>query len=305
MTPYMVGEVHYYSTEIQGELVLFDCGPPTAEGVAELERSVDLKRLKHLFITHCHVDHYGLAAYIEEHSDARIHFPRHDALRLRRGRDWMAAMQSLLMSAGFDAEYIRGLKGVFEADRTPCPRSFSIAEDSPELPRLGISCLSCPGHSQSDLVYLHERFAVTGDMLLRDIFQSPLLAPDIEELSRRFSNYETYCSSIVKLAGLRGVTILPSHRGFVGGVDETVLFYVRKLLERAGEVKRYSELETAREVVERIFGAALTDPLIIYLKVSEIYFMRDFLSDPARLKQSLQLIGLFGRVKDLYHAVTA
>ena len=75
MTPYMVGEVHYYSTEINGELVLFDTGPPTPGGLAELVRTVDLKRLKHLFVTHCHVDHYGLAAHIESHSAARRHGP--------------------------------------------------------------------------------------------------------------------------------------------------------------------------------------------------------------------------------------
>jgi 2,4-dienoyl-CoA reductase (NADPH2) len=36
MTPYLVGEVHFYSTEIDRELVLFDTGPPTPEAVAVL-----------------------------------------------------------------------------------------------------------------------------------------------------------------------------------------------------------------------------------------------------------------------------
>ena len=34
-TPYMVGEVHFYSAELNGELVLFDTGPPTPEGEAD------------------------------------------------------------------------------------------------------------------------------------------------------------------------------------------------------------------------------------------------------------------------------
>jgi len=305
MTPYMVGEVHFYSTEIEGELVLFDTGPPTPEGLAELERTVDLKRLKHLFVTHCHVDHYGLAAHIEAHSAAQIYFPRNDALRLRRLDEWMAGLQELLVSAGFDAGFGRRLQEIFQAHQTlpPRPNDFRIVEESEAPERLGISILPCPGHSQSDLVYLHDGFAVTGDILLRDIFQSPLLDLDAVSFSGRFKNYDAYCTSLVRLVALRGLVILPAHREYVEGVDETVVFYIRKLLERAGQVKRFAELEKVSEVVKRIFGAALVDPFVIYLKVSEIYFMRDFLAEPTKLKHSLEQIGLFDQVSELYHSV--
>ena len=84
----------------------------------------------------------------------------------------------------------------------PFPSSFLVAEnDLPE--RLGIEVLACPGHSQSDLVYVGEDWAVTGDTLLRGVFQSPLLDVDLET-GGRFKNYEAYCSTIVKLAGLNG-----------------------------------------------------------------------------------------------------
>ena len=302
MTPYMVGEVHYYSTEVDGELILFDTGPPTQEGILELERSVDLKRLKHLFITHCHLDHYGLAAYIESRSDARVYFPRNDVIRLRRLDQWWAGLQELLILAGFGPEIGRSL---FEGHQPqpPRPKNFCSVEDS-ELPeRLGVGFLPCPGHSQSDLVYLHEGCAVTGDILLRDIFQTPLLEPDVENFSGRFRNYDAYCASLVNLSTLRGMTILPAHRGYVDGVDQTLLFYLRKLLERAGQVKLFAELEKVSDVVRRIFGAALVDPFFIYLKTSEIYFMRDFLAQPAELKLALERIGLFDQVRDLYESL--
>jgi hydroxyacylglutathione hydrolase len=304
MTPYMVGEVHFYTTEIDGELVLFDTGPPTAAAVAELERSVDLKNLKHLFVTHCHVDHYGLAAYIERHSAAQIYLPRNDVHKLRRIDEWMPALLALLDSAGFDLEFCRSLQHCFEAETVALtPTSFTITEESPEPARLGISLLPCPGHSPSDLVFVHDNEAVTGDTLLRDLFQSPLLSPDSEDFSRHFRNYDAYCGSLAKLATLRGLTILPAHREGVRGVDDTIVFYVRKLLERGGQVKRFAELETVREVIERIFGSALANPVLIYLKVSEIYFMRDFLADPLRLRRALEQIGLFDKVRELFDSV--
>ena len=56
----------------------------------------------------------------------------------------------------------------------PFPENYLVAEhDLPE--RLGIEVLACPGHSQSDLVYAGADWAVTGDTLLKGIFQSPLL----------------------------------------------------------------------------------------------------------------------------------
>jgi hydroxyacylglutathione hydrolase len=301
----MVGEVHYYSTEIEGELVLFDTGPPTHEGLAELERSVDLKRLKHLFITHCHVDHYGLAAHIEANSGAQIHFPRQDVLRLRRLDEWRAGLQELLVDAGFEAELGLRLQAEFQAHQTfpPCPKEYDIVEDSDIPEKLGIAILPCPGHSQSDLVYLQDGFAVTGDVLLRGIFQSPLLDLDAESFQGRFKTYDAYCTTLLNLPVLRGKEILPAHREYVEGVDETVVFYLTKLLERAGQVQRFAELEKVSEVVKRIFGAALIDPFVIYLKASEIYFMRDFLANPAKLKSSLLQVGLFDRVREGYQAV--
>lgn len=304
MTPYMVGEVHYYSTEIGGELVLFDTGPPTPEAIVELERSVDLKRLKHLFVTHCHIDHDGLAAYIEEHSDARIFFPAKDIARLRRGEEWVEGFRSLITSAGFPAELSRSLLDAFHTPHR-YPERFEAAEESDSAARLGISVIDCSGHSQSDLVYVVNGQAVTGDILLRDIFQSSELTPSADDPFTRFSNYHAYCKSIPRIVGLRGLTILPAHRYSIDGVDETVLFYIRKLLERARLVKRYAGIEKVSEVVASICGDTPVAPVITYIKASEIYFLRDFLADPGPLKAALEGVDLFDGVRELYSAALA
>ena len=53
-TPYMVGPVHCYTTEVNGELVLFDTGPPTSSAEHYHTKHIDLASLKYVFITHCH-----------------------------------------------------------------------------------------------------------------------------------------------------------------------------------------------------------------------------------------------------------
>jgi len=305
-TPYMVGEAHFYSTEINGELVLFDTGPATPQALAYLRDQIDVERLKYLFITHCHVDHYGLAAYIGQNTAAEICIPKKDAVKLTRHEERLTHIQNLLNGYGFDDAFAGRLRGSFEKNKIfpGIPEKFTIVEESDVPEKLGITWLSCPGHSQSDLVYLCGEHAVAGDVLIRTIFQAPLLDVDLETFSGRFKNYDAYCTSLLNLHKLSGYEIHPGHREYVESLDDTILFYVRKLMERAAQVKRFSDVESVRDVVSRLFGETLAEPFFVYLKVSEIVFMRDFLAEPNKLKSSLERIGLFDGVRDLYAAVT-
>jgi hydroxyacylglutathione hydrolase len=305
-TPYMVGEAHFYSTEIDGELVLFDTGPATPEALACLSERIDLDRLRFLFITHCHADHYGLAAHIAQNSSAVILLPRLDAVKFRRHAERLLHIERLLVESGFDDDYIAQLRGMFDRHRVfpTVPERFEIVEESALPAQLGISWLPCPGHSQSDLVYLWGRYAITGDVLLRDIFQAPLLDVDLATFAGRFCNYDAYCSSLVKLFSLQGYEILPGHRRYVESLDETIVFYVSKLMERTIQVKRFAGVESIREVIGKLFDKGFTDPFFVYLKVSEIVFMRDFLAEPEKLRHALEQFGLFGHVSRLYTDIT-
>ena len=300
----MVGEVHFYSAELDGALALFDTGPPTPEGEAALREAVDLKRLKYLFITHCHVDHYGLANHLLENSCAEIYIARKDAIKFARHADRMACMAGLLGRYGFGPEFVRQLRDSFERHKVfPArPERYRIVEEATELRELGLNWLACPGHSQSDLVYLVGDCAVTGDILLRSIFQAPLLDIDMDTFAGRFRNYDAYCASLGQLVQLRGLRIMPGHRESVGGVDEAILFYVTTLLERSAKLLPFRGV-AVHEMIEQLFQGRLTDPFHVYLKVSEIVFMLDFLENPELLKSSLERIGLFDQVAELYQTV--
>ena len=300
----MVGEVHFYSAELDGALALFDTGPPTPEGEAALREAVDLKRLKYLFITHCHVDHYGLANHLLENSCAEIYIARKDAIKFARHADRMACMAGLLGHYGFGPEFVRQLRDSFERHKvfTARPERYRIVEEATGLRELGLDWLACPGHSQSDLVYLVGDCAVTGDILLRSIFQAPLLDIDMDTFAGRFRNYDAYCASLGQLVQLRGLRIMPGHRESVGGVDEAILFYVTTLLERSAKLLPFRGV-AVHEMIEHLFQGRLTDPFHVYLKVSEIVFMLDFLENPELLKSSLERIGLFDQVAELYRTV--
>jgi len=299
-TPYPVGPVHCYSTELNGELVLFDTGPPTAEAQEYLRTHLDLKRLRHVIISHCHIDHYGLAHWLETEYDVTIYLPFRDSLKIVRHRERLDRIYMLLLQYGFDSEYLDRLRGSMEDGSVfpILPQNYRIIEE--ELPpQLGIEAVSCPGHSQSDLVLTGSDWAVSGDVLLRGIFQSPLL--DVDLLSeQRFRNYDAYCSTLKKLAALRDKKILPGHRESIESVDACILFYVGKLLERSSRIKLLPLGLSIAEVVARLFPEQSERPFLTFLKASEIVFIRDFLARPDPLREVLQQIDLFQPLAELY-----
>ena len=302
-TPYPVGPVHCYSIESAGELILIDTGPPTGTARAYLQQALPLDKLRHVIVTHCHIDHYGLVAWLEREYGATIYLPYRDSLKIARHGERLDKLAALLADLGYDQDYLLRFRADTDNDKVfpEFPQAHKVIEtDLPE--HLGIRVLACPGHSQSDLVLTGPDWAVTGDVMLRGIFQSPLL--DIDLLTgQRFRNYDAYCASLLQLATLRDKQILPGHRRSIESVDANILFYAGKLLERSVRIKALEAHLPVAELVPQLLGADLSHSFLVYLKASELVFMRDFLEQPELLRQSLEEIGLFSPVARLFESV--
>jgi glyoxylase-like metal-dependent hydrolase (beta-lactamase superfamily II) len=299
-TDYLVGPVHCYSGELGGDLVLFDTGPPTSEAQVCLREELDLSRLRHVVITHYHIDHCGLASWLEKESDAYLYLPYRDTLKINGHEERLEKLAELLLQTGFDQRYLENFLKVMNTDEVfpEFPEKFLTVESG--LPEhLGIEVIACPGHSQSDLVLAGPDWAVTGDVLLKGIFQAPLLDIDLET-GERFRNYEAYCTTLVKLATLRGRQILPGHRNSIDSIDDTILFYVGKLLDRATQLKRFSNKDSVAHIVGQLFGDGQGHPFHYYLKASELVFMRDLMHCPEHLRSSLEQIGLFEPISEKF-----
>lgn len=299
-TPYPVGPVHCYSAELRGELVLFDTGPPTPGAISSLQREIDLSRLQRVICTHCHIDHYGLASWLEENTDAVIYLPYRDALKVEHHARRLVAAETLLRGFGFDNDYLAELRTVMD-DGTifpAFPKTYRIVEETDWWTELGFEVLPCPGHSQSDLVYAGEDWAITGDVLLDGIFQSPLLDIDLET-GERFQNYHAYCQSLHNLARLRARRIFPGHRDTIPGVDATILAYLEKLIERTLRMLPDLGNGSVAEISRRLFGGLAVHPFHLFLKASELVFMQDFVREPELLRTALEAVGLQHPVEGL------
>ncbi|MDT8447992.1 MAG: MBL fold metallo-hydrolase [bacterium] len=295
-TPYIVGPVDIFELWGHGKHILVDTGPQTKEAQRYLKENIDLASLDYLLLTHCHPDHYGLAHFIGEHSQAEILMAQIDAQLRELFSQRMDFLKSAFKQMGFPKPMLMLFDRIipkFQGD-IPFPKNFGILEESEQvLADLGITFMGCPGHSQSDIVYLFDQHAITGDCLLRNIFSAPLLDMDLRAEAGRFSNYQAYCASIKNFKSLEGRHIYPSHNDWIEGIDQQILFYCQKITSRAAKIEPlFGQRKNHYQTLKALFPDLFTSPFKLYIKAGELCFLEDYLEEPERLHQALAEVGL-------------
>lgn len=288
-TPYPVGPVHFYTCELSGDIVMFDTGPYTIEALDYIKRNINLNHLKYVFITHTHADHYGLENFLARNSQATIFISNIDHLKFENLNKRIEISKKILLSCGFSENYIEKIKTMLLnfVYSVPLPTNYKILEDSKF--DINLNYQLCPGHSKSDVVYTFKEYAITGDCLLNNIFQTPLLDVDYSR-NKRFNNYEAYCNTLLKFPMLDKYIILPGHRNHTS-IEEIVTFYVEKIIERASLIKDLLD-KSVFDIIKIALPKALDDPFVVYIKASEILFFMDFLNNPFLLYESLKKINI-------------
>ncbi|OGH02742.1 MAG: hypothetical protein A2600_14190 [Candidatus Lambdaproteobacteria bacterium RIFOXYD1_FULL_56_27] len=295
-TPYLVGPVDIFELWGAGKHLLVDTGPPTKEARDYLSSQIDLASLDYLLLTHCHPDHYGQAQFIVEQSKAEVLMVKLDHELYRLFDQRMEFLGQEFKAMGFPLPWLL----LFEATMPrfqgtiPFPKRAGLLEENGDLlARLGISYFLAPGHSQSDVIYLFDQKAITGDVLLRNIFSAPLLDMDLSLGQGRFSNYRAYCNTVGKLEVLKGRQVLPSHNDWIEGVEEQILFYCHKILHRARKLEPLLEQGLdLHQCLKSLFPGLISAPFKLYIKAGELCFLKDYLEDPQRLHEPLAQLGL-------------
>jgi len=307
--PYHIGSVHLYLFDIDGDLVLFDTGPPTDEALRCLRENIDFDRLRYVLVTHGHIDHYGLADFLQRESGAKVILSRPAATQLLSRDHYQGALTRVFRDLGFPQASAERLIAEFRAvSKRPALPEGTLTVDAAreQMDELGVTFIECPWHSQGDLVYLLGNYAITGDVALRGIFPVPLL--DVNFGSRdgeRFNNYRAFCLSIARLKGLVERQFLPSHKDHLDDLDGWIHFAVSKLLGRAKQVAPLRRQgQSVYQAFGSIFGPPGKDPFMAYLKTSELAFIYDFLQNPEHLEEVLTLHQLFNDVESQFSALS-
>ncbi len=136
-----------YLLETDDGLALHDCGPSTcipALKAALADRGVELADVRHLLLSHIHLDHAGAAgSLVREHPSLRVHVSEIGAPHLVDPTRLEASARRLYGDA-FD-----GLWG----ELAPVPAdNVEVAGDRV----VGLDCFPSPGHASHHVCYLHE-----------------------------------------------------------------------------------------------------------------------------------------------------
>lgn len=303
-TNFFVRAVHFYYLQSEGKNILIDTGPFSNDTKKIFYDYIDLVKLDYVFLTHIHIDHSGMIEFISKNSNAKIIISEKDVYLIEKKDQWIDAFEKLLKSLEFSHQFVVSIKEVLNNLRSaiPVPYRYEILERQDLLNQLGIDYFKAPYHSQSDIVYLIGKFAFAGDVLLRDIFLTPLIDIDYDDEKKRYNNYLAFCEAIYKFKRLNNYTVMPGHNDYIISVKDTILTYVRKMFTRTIKIKdqiRKMPLEDLAELVVKDKNDIYTK----YLKVSEIQFFKDFLDSPEKLESALKHLGIFNKsIEVLYWA---
>ncbi|ADD68900.1 beta-lactamase domain protein [Denitrovibrio acetiphilus DSM 12809] len=292
-TPYCVGDVHFYTLETETGFVMFDTGPPTTEMRDYLNNNLNLQKLEKVFVTHCHIDHCGMLDFLASNSDAEIYIPRVDSIMCRNNLKRLKTIRTLCIDMGFSAEITEKMLGMYDHVNF-IPDKHNILEDSVDaLKELNLSYTSFKWHSQSDIVFMHENLAISGDIMLQDIFTTPLIDSDANDLQLRFNNYGHFCEALVRLSKIGSYKLLPGHRKTLDDQKQWLIFYISKTLQRTIKLLPRLGKESPAEIVRSIICDMDSKPYDAFIKLSEIMFFKDILAKPELLKDTLSTIGLY------------
>jgi glyoxylase-like metal-dependent hydrolase (beta-lactamase superfamily II) len=136
-----------YLVETSDGTALFDCGPATC--VPELkkslaERGLELSDLRHLLLSHIHLDHAGAAGtLVREHADLQVHVSEIGAPHLV-DPERLERSARRLYGDEFD---------VLWGELVPVPEA-NVHHVGPEV--LGLHCFPTPGHASHHVCYLDD-----------------------------------------------------------------------------------------------------------------------------------------------------
>ncbi|MBA2296131.1 MAG: MBL fold metallo-hydrolase [Actinobacteria bacterium] len=128
-------------------LALHDCGPASSlPGLRDAlaARGVDARDVRHLLLSHIHLDHAGAAGVlVREHPELQVHVSRVGA-------------QHLIDPARLEASARRLYGDAFDTlwgELAPVPEAnVRIVDDEV----IGLTCFPTPGHASHHVAYLHE-----------------------------------------------------------------------------------------------------------------------------------------------------
>ncbi|KPK11128.1 MAG: hypothetical protein AMJ56_06645 [Anaerolineae bacterium SG8_19] len=241
-----------------------------------------IEDLERIYITHGHIDHFGMARRLSEISGAKIFVHSNDQPKVQIPfeilfeRDFDLVV-TYFKEAGVHAEgldaYYQSIKELFTAFAEPIEAGVETLSDG-DIVDCGdrkLKVIHLPGHTSGTVGFFddEEGLLFAGDHLLAEITPNPLL-----DLSARAQNgyqsLKSYLSSLMVTQNLDISLVLPGHGKNIDDPPKLIRQFLKHHEDRKKEiVNLLSENERTKwELSCLLFGELQTRE--IYLGLSEV-----------------------------------
>ncbi len=262
--PYFEGQNNVYFIEGR-EPTLIDTGIGTAAALAELEGMLGqhgyrLNDVRKIFLTHKHIDHFGLACAIWERSGARVYVHEADHEEVMHFEERHAEVteryRAFMVECGVPSETIASLTSLSAAFGTLGRSVPAEALHDGQRVALGdgeLTVMHTPGHTRGSVCFQYEKLLFSGDHLLPD-YTSNVGATDMEAAEP----LSQYLSSLRKIQGLTGIEMtLPGHgEPMIDFSDRiaTIEAHHRERSQKIWEILADGKPQSVYEIALRLFG---------------------------------------------------
>lgn len=247
-TPFQVGPVNVYLIT-EPEVALIDAGPRTPEAYAAVRqglhvRSLSLRDVRKIFITHGHPDHYGQAALLTRETDATLHAPAFDSpdFQHRLNQDFYLRMYE---EAGVPGQVVDQFVEEFHFIQQVAEpfTAYTPIEEGDTLPcgDLEFEVVSTPGHTPGSVCFYSRarRLLIAADTVIKRITPNPVLNEDPLRPGKRYASLKNYLASLAKLRALDPELVCSGHGD---DVDEFPPLFAKMMRHHEERQRRVLEL---------------------------------------------------------------
>ena len=245
-----VKEVNCYLIK-EEPVTLIDPGPYSEFFISFLkeklkENNIELSDVKRVLLTHGHTDHAGIAGFLQHKYNSEIYIHRFDKEKIildinEKIEKRKIFLSNLLIKDGFPEEIVNFLinfVGNFYDYVYKAEEIIEIDEGTKiKFENFSLNVSHTPGHTSGHVVFLTENFEIfSGDVLLKDIFVTPIL--EFDENGNRRKNLISLLSTYKKLRSFINYKWYVAHgdENFdklnrIKELENKILAYVKKVKE--------------------------------------------------------------------------
>lgn len=173
--------------------------------------------IEKILITHGHLDHFGLSAFIQEQTSAEIFIHEADAAVMqdyRRAMDWFDEVYYLALEGGFTHDDLRAIKIelLTAVELMKRPRDFkTFRELELDVGGSKLSILHLPGHTPGSVGYVVGDVVFSGDVAIEGSTVLGDLRSEIDSIQKLKVFREVYTGHRRAPIGISDLEALEAH----------------------------------------------------------------------------------------------